>query len=63
MGGYGVSEVGTGGDELFDRMVNGTDLTLGPTAGQERVGVTGLWGQRLVSTMNSWRLGDFAKSD
>ena len=60
---YGVSEVSTGTGERVSGMVNETSLALGLLQGWEPVGVAGLWGQRLVSTMSWWRLGVFSESD
>ena len=50
---YGVSEVGTRAGERVGGMVNETSFALVLLQDRKPVGVEGLWGQRLVSTM-SW---------
>ena len=52
MGCDGVSDVSAGAGEGVGRMMNGTGLL----QGWEPVGVTILWGRRLVLTMN-WQRG------
>ena len=61
MGGDGVSDFSAGAGEGVGGMVNGSGLTRGLLQGWEPVGVTVLWGWRLVSTMSWRRLGGFRK--
>ena len=53
--------VGAGAGERVDRMVNGASVALGSIPGSGTSGLAGLWGRRLMSTMNWQRLGGLQK--